>query len=64
MTEPPQQLLGNIGATMTVGGVAGFVAAAEPYMKLTIFVLTVLVGVSTLMVNWPKIKAWWRSNRP
>lgn len=59
-----QQVLGNIGATMTGGGVVGFVTAAEPYMKLTIFIITVLVGVSTLLVNWPKIKAWWQNTRP
>lgn len=55
-----QQHAGNIAAGVTGSGLAGFLAVAEPYMKLTLFVVTVVAGITTVLVNWKR----WRAQKP
>lgn len=52
-----QQHAGNIAAGVTGAGFGGFMAAAEPYMKAVLFIVTVAAGVTTVIVNWRRSRA-------
>lgn len=56
-----QQTVSNYAGTAVTGtGFLGFLAAAEPYMKFGLAILTAVAAVTTIMVN---IKRW-RSKKP
>lgn len=61
--EQAQQHVAAAGATVTIGGFAGFMAAAEPVLRQMSLTLSVLVGICTLV--WYGIKFYdkWKSRK-
>lgn len=53
-----QQTVSNYaGAAVSGTGFLGFLAAAEPYMKFGLAVLTAVATITTIWVNWKRIQA-------
>ncbi len=46
-----QQTVSNLGAGTSVGGLLGFFAVVEPYLKFGLAALTAVAVITTILVN-------------